>query len=89
MALYYFDFDENGVAEPDPHGIECSDLAEVRYQAVRALADMTREALPDGDHHKLVVAVRDSGGNLIFRASILFEVEAERLPTGSSPDRLA
>ncbi|MGX5839766.1 DUF6894 family protein [Mesorhizobium sp. ArgA1] len=80
MALYYFDVDDNGEVDPDVQGVECNDLAEARYQAIRALGDITREALPDGDHHKLVMVVRDSGGNLILRASILFEVESEPVP---------
>ncbi|WP_435302893.1 DUF6894 family protein [Mesorhizobium australicum] len=49
--------------------------ATVRYEATRAIAEMTRDALRTGDHHKLTMIVRDSGGDLVFRASILFEVE--------------
>ncbi|MGX9148340.1 DUF6894 family protein [Mesorhizobium sp. 128a] len=86
MALYYFDVDDNGELYSDDQGVECRDFAEVRYEAIRALAEMTREALPGGDHHKVVIVVRDSGCDLVFRASIVFEVEAERFPAGSSPD---
>ncbi|MER8808112.1 DUF6894 family protein [Mesorhizobium australicum] len=87
MALYYFDVDDNGTVFHDHQGTECQDVATVRYEAIRAIAEMTRDALPDGDHHKLTMIVRDSGGDLVFRASILFEVETERFSSvGSSPD---
>ncbi|WP_442920965.1 DUF6894 family protein [Mesorhizobium sp. Cs1299R1N3] len=48
----------------------------------------TRDALPDGDHHKMVMVVRDEAGDLVFRASIVFNVEAEgsQLSSRSLPD---
>ncbi|WP_095081789.1 DUF6894 family protein [Mesorhizobium sophorae] len=53
MALFYFDLDDNGMVFPDDQGTECQDVAAVRYEAIRSLADITRDALPDGDHHKV------------------------------------
>ncbi|MBZ9669529.1 hypothetical protein LB543_25890 [Mesorhizobium sp. ESP7-2] len=79
MALYYFHLDNNGTSFPDDGGTECQDVAVVRYEAINFLAEMTRNALPDGDDHKLVIVVKDGGGDLVFRASILFEVETGRL----------
>lgn len=78
MALYYFDFDDNGTIFPDDEGTECPDLGAVKYEAIKALAEMTKDALPDGDHHKLAIVVRDEGGDLAFRASIVFNIEEER-----------
>lgn len=47
-----FDFDDNGTIFPDDEGTEGQDLAAVKYEAIKALAEMTKDALPDGDHHK-------------------------------------
>ncbi|MBZ9974149.1 hypothetical protein LB555_01740 [Mesorhizobium sp. BR-1-1-10] len=65
-----------------------ADLPVVKYEAIKALAEMTKDALPDGDHHKLAIVVRDEGGDLALRASIVFHVEEERdsFSSRSSPD---
>ncbi|WP_149902764.1 hypothetical protein [Mesorhizobium sp. SARCC-RB16n] len=88
MALYGFDVDDNGTIFHDYEGKGCQHIPAVRYEAIRALAEMTRDALPDGDHHKMVIVVRDEGGDSVFRASIVFNVEAERSSCASlsSPD---
>ncbi|MBZ9777282.1 DUF6894 family protein [Mesorhizobium sp. CO1-1-8] len=88
MALYYFDLDDNGTIFPDDEGTECADLGAVKYEAIKALAEMTKDALPDGDHHRMVIVVRDEGGDLVFRGSIVFNVEAQRSSSASrsSPD---
>ncbi|MEI9419643.1 hypothetical protein O7A70_00385 [Mesorhizobium sp. Cs1299R1N1] len=88
MTLFYFDVDDNGTIFHDDEGTECPDVAAVRYEATMALAEMTKDALPNGDHHEMVIVVRDDGGDLVLRASIVFNVEAERAssPSRSSPD---
>ncbi|ESZ34498.1 hypothetical protein X731_31065 [Mesorhizobium sp. L2C054A000] len=48
---------------------------------------MIKESLPDGDHHRLTIKVRDDGGGVVLQVSLNFEVEAERrYGGGSSPD---
>ncbi|TRC98365.1 hypothetical protein FJV76_13800 [Mesorhizobium sp. WSM4303] len=87
MALYYFDVDDNGTFYPDDEGTDCDTFDRVKEEAIRALVEMIKDSLPDGDRHKLVIKVRDDGGDLVLKASLNFEVEAEhRSYGGSSPD---
>ncbi|MES0139277.1 hypothetical protein NKJ88_30700 [Mesorhizobium sp. M0016] len=87
MALYYFDLDENGLVYHDDQGTHCSAFDQVKEEAVRTLVEMIKESLPDGDHHRLTIKVRDDGGGVVLQVSLNFEVEAEhRYGGGSSPD---
>jgi hypothetical protein len=88
MALYYFDVDDNGTVYPDDQGTDCDTFDQVKEEATRALVEMIRESLPDGDHHRLMINVRDYGGGLVITVSLNFEVEAEHRSHGgsSSPD---
>lgn len=87
MALYYFDVDDNGTVYPDDQGTECDTFDQVKEEAIHALVEMIAESLPDGDHHRLMIKVRDDGGGLVIQVSLNFEVEAEHRSHGSrSPD---
>ncbi|MER8430065.1 DUF6894 family protein [Mesorhizobium caraganae] len=87
MALYYFDVDDNGAVYSDDEGTDCATFDKVKEEAVRALVEMIKDSLPDGDHHRLTIKVRDDGGVVVLQVSINFEVEAEhRSGGGSSPD---
>ena len=87
MAFYYFDVDDNGEVFPDDQGTECVTFDQVKEEAIRALVEMIRDSLPDGDHHRLTIKVRNDGGGVVLKVSLSFEVEAEhRSGGGSSPD---
>lgn len=86
MAIYYFDVDDNGSVSHDDQGVECSDFAGVKKEAISALVEMINDTLPDGDHHRMVIKVRDDGGNLVLQVALNFEVEAEHRSGGQSPD---
>lgn len=84
MALYYFDVDDNGTLYCDDHGTDCVAFDKVKEEAIRALVDMIRESLPDGDHHRLTIAVRNDGGSRVLQVSLNFAVEAEHRFDGAS-----
>ena len=87
MTLYYFDVDENGTVYPDDQGTDCETFDRVKEEAIRALVEMIKDSLPDGDRHRLIIKVSDDGGALVLQVSLNFEVEAEhRSRTSSSPD---
>ncbi|MEI9412198.1 DUF6894 family protein [Mesorhizobium salmacidum] len=52
MALYYFDLDDNDTIFPDDDGIDCEGLA-IEHEAIKALAEIMGERLPDGDCRQL------------------------------------
>lgn len=84
MAIYFFDVDDNGSLYPDDQGTDCPNFAHVKKEAISALVDMIKETLPDGDHHRLAIKVRDNDGTLILQAALNFDVEEERLAPESS-----
>jgi hypothetical protein len=59
----------------DPVGLELDGPEQARAEAVKALPDMARDVLPDGDHLRLAVSVRDETGRVFFRASLTLRCE--------------
>jgi hypothetical protein len=87
MPLYYFDVDDNGTVYPDDQGTDCDTFDRVKEEAIRSLVEMISESLPNGDHHRLSIKVRNDGGGVVLQVSLNFQVEAEhRSGGGSSPD---
>jgi hypothetical protein len=88
MAIYYFDVEDNGTVFPDDEGTECREFKDVKKEATLALVEIIRESLPDGDHHRLAIKVRDDARTLILQVALNFDVEAEHRSheSSSSPD---
>lgn len=85
MALYYFDIDENGDIYPDDQGTNCEDFPQVKREAISALVDIIKESLPDGDHHRLSIKVRNDSGTIVLQVALNFDVEAEHQSARTSP----
>ena len=70
MARYFFDIDD-GRFHRDPEGTECATLGEVRQEAMRALAEIARDAIPaDGDRQVFTLSVRDGDGRAVYEATL-------------------
>jgi Domain of unknown function (DUF6894) len=76
MPRVYFDTYDDDRAVPDGQGIVLSDLEEAKEEAIKALPDMARDGLPDGDYREFVVDVRDEAGHRVLRARLSLVVEA-------------
>jgi hypothetical protein len=74
MPRYYFDTADGDHHAPDNVGAEFPDLDVAADEAVRALSDIARDVLPDGDRRDLVTSVRDESGRVVFRATLSFAV---------------
>jgi hypothetical protein len=92
MARYFFDLYDNHHSLRDDEGTETDDLQEVHDEAISALPDMVKEALPDGDHRVFAVKVRDTRDRVIFTASLVldarwigFDPIAETIPQSRQP----
>jgi hypothetical protein len=70
LPRYYFDTFDGRLPSSDSEGIECASRQEIQHAAVDALPDMAREFLPDGPNRLFRVDVRDSGGKVLFRATL-------------------
>ncbi len=85
MTLFFFDVDDGERRTFDDQGTEFPGLKEAREGAIRALPDVARDLLPDGDRRDFVVTVKDANGRALFRASLSFR--SEWLNGEPAPDR--
>ncbi|MBB3017499.1 hypothetical protein FHR70_000539 [Microvirga lupini] len=75
MARYFFDTYDGSRLISDAEGIELESLDMARIEAQKALPDLARDALPDGDHKSFIVSVRDDAGQVVLRAALTLIVE--------------
>ncbi len=76
MPRFYFDTYDDDRAVPDGQGVVLSDLEEAKEEAIKALTDMARDGLPDGEYREFVVDVRDETGQRVLRARLTLVVES-------------
>lgn len=75
MPRYFFDTFDGDRLIADSEGIELPDLEQVKAEAQRALPDLARDGLPDGDQKTFIVSVRDGTGQVVLRAALSLIVE--------------
>jgi hypothetical protein len=75
MPCYFFDIDNGEQHARDDEGLEFADQKAARDNAVSALPDIPRDAMPDGSQRDFAVTMRDQSGTAIFRATLSFRTE--------------
>ncbi len=70
MPRYFFDTHDGDHLVIDEEGLELDNLAYVRREALSALSDIARDAVPKGPKHAMFISVRDERRNVIFRATL-------------------
>jgi hypothetical protein len=75
MPRFYFDTDDGAQRSRDEEGLDLSDSAMARREAIGVLPDIAREELPDGDHRAFTCHVRDESGAVIFTATLSLNAE--------------
>lgn len=83
MTRYFFDIDDGQRHTPDDDGTEMADRAQLRKEAIRALADVTRDELPNSDQRVFSIKVRDGDDRQVFYATLT--LVAEWMDNGSRP----
>lgn len=91
MTRYYFDSSDGDSTIIDEDGIELDDAKMARHEALRALPDMARDGIPDGDHRRFVVSVRGELGEIIYSVSLTLsghwrDPASEPNPSQKMPD---
>jgi hypothetical protein len=76
VAQYFFDINDGRNKDFDETGHDLPDDGAAREAAIRELALMMGDEMPDGDPESYVVTVRDAGGVPIFVASANLICEA-------------
>ncbi len=75
MPRYFFDTSDGNRLIPDGEGIEMQDFEAAKAEAQKSLADIAKDALPDGEQRSFVVSVRDESGQVVVRAALSLIVE--------------
>ena len=75
LARYFFDTFDGSRLIPDTEGLELQNIEMAKLEAQRALPDLARDALPDGDQKTFIVSVRDEAGQVVLRAALSLIVE--------------
>jgi hypothetical protein len=74
MPRFYFDSDDGDRPIEDTVGLVFSDLHAAQQEAVRALPEITKDALPDGTKREFIITVRDGNGP-VLRAKLSLRIE--------------
>ncbi len=77
MPRYFFDIHDGEDFTPDYVGIELEGLEAAKAEAKKALPDIAKDEMPDGDRRDFVV-VKDEVGHEVLRVTP--SLVAERLP---------
>ena len=77
MPRFYFDIRDGDRTTLDSDGVEFPTLDAAHADLMDALAEITRDIMPDGNYREIIGEVRDQGGKPVLRATIA--VKAERL----------
>jgi hypothetical protein len=75
LPRYFFDTYDGNHLISDAEGIELQSVEMARIEAQKALPDLARDALPDGDQKTFIVSVRDEAGQVVLRAALTLIVE--------------
>jgi Domain of unknown function (DUF6894) len=73
MKRYYFDIRKDDDLAADEEGLIMRDVDAVQKEAALSLADMAREAAPDGGFHRMAIEVRDDIGP-VLEVSYLWQI---------------
>ncbi len=77
MPRYFFDTRDGDRLERDDDGLDLESSEQARQEAERALADLARDVLPDGDMRELEIEVRDEN-DVIFVARMRIDAGTPR-----------
>ncbi|KQO79353.1 MULTISPECIES: hypothetical protein [unclassified Methylobacterium] len=86
MARYYFDIHDGRAFVPDPIGQDCVDADHVRREAMRALPEIARDAIPQrgADAQAFKVVVRNTDSAAVYTATLTFS--GSWVSPGERPD---
>lgn len=82
MPRFYFDTHDGDRLTEDDEGLDLDGIEQARKEAIRALPDLVRDTLPNGDRRDFAVTVRDERGQPVLTATLSLRVETrtERSP---------
>jgi hypothetical protein len=82
MPRFFFDIHDSEDFTPDYIGMELEGLEAAKAEAKRALLDMLKDTMPDGDRRDVTVDVKNAAGQIVWRITLSLVVES---PSQGSP----
>jgi hypothetical protein len=79
MPRYFFDIHDGERFVPDRIGLELDGPEAAKAEAVKALPDIVKDYMPDGDRRDFTADIKDEAGQIVWRITLSLVVE-------SSPD---
>lgn len=70
MPLYFIDTDNGDFHDHDDTGHDLADVEAARRAAIKALPEMARDKLPDGDKCLFSACVRDTDGTVLYTVEL-------------------
>jgi hypothetical protein len=75
MPRYFFDTYDGDRFIRDDEGLELRNIEAAKAEAQKALPDIARDVLPNGNQISFVASVRDEAGATVLRAALSLVVE--------------
>ncbi len=75
MPRFFFDIHDGEDFTPDHQGLELEGLEAAKEEAKKALPDIVRDEMPDGDRRDFTVVVKDEIGHEVLRVKLSLVVE--------------
>ena len=76
MPCYYFDIDDGDRRIWDDEGLDFPDLGAARHELMRAMGEITKDIMPDGDQRDIIGRIRDETGKPVLQATLSLRVES-------------
>ena len=80
MPCYYFDIHDGAQFARDETGVELDGINAARQEAARALGELAREILPDGNRREVVIEVKGETGQRVLVAKLSVSIETTEMP---------
>jgi hypothetical protein len=75
MPRFYFDLDDTGTRQQGCDAVDLPDTRRARQEALRALGEIVRDEMPDGDYRDFTINVRDESRALVLTATLSLRVQ--------------
>ena len=70
MPRFFVDTDDGDTFVEDDEGLDLPDAGAAREISLRALRDIARDKMPDGDNRTFRASVRDEAGAVIYETTL-------------------
>lgn len=75
VPRYYFDYVDGDQEIHDDEGLDMASLDEARTQAVRAIGELAKGKMPDGNHRDFRLKIHEKNGPVLMVVSLSLRVQ--------------